>query len=96
MIYQSLLQKGKTIFRSDTDEDFSHKLLLGAYIYLVVVFIQSYFFPAPYGKFTSSSVSLIDKLRGIEFPARISWILMEVPSFLISLSAILHLLSSSG
>jgi len=57
--------------------------------------VQSYFFPAPYGKFSSSSVSLIDKLRGIEFPARISWILMEIPSFLVSLSALLHLLGGS-
>ena len=94
MVYQHIITVFKTILRSDSDEDLADKLLLGAYIYLAVVLVQSYFFPAPYGKFTSSSVSLIDRLRTIEFPARISWIVMEIPSFLVSLSAILHLASS--
>ena len=94
MVYQHIIDIFKTIFKSDNDEDLADKLLLGAYIYLTVVFVQSYFFPAPYGKFTSSSVSLIDRLRGIEFPARISWIVMEIPSFLVSVSALLHLASS--
>ena len=89
MVYQHIIDVFKTIFKSDSDQDLADKLLLGAYIYLTVVFVQSYFFPAPYGKFTSSSVSLIDRLRGIEFPARISWIVMEIPSFLVSLSALL-------
>ena len=71
-------------------------MLVGAYIYLALVFVQSYMFPAPYGKFTTSSVSLINRVRSIEFPARVSWIMMEVPSFLVSFSAILHLLHTSG
>ena len=95
MIYSGLIETSKAIFRCETDQQLADRLLFGAYIYLIVVFVQSYFFPAPYGKFSSSSVSLIDKLRGIEFPARISWILMEIPSFLVSLSALLHLLGSS-
>ena len=94
MVYQHIIDIFKTIFKSDSDDDLAHKLLLGAYIYLTVVFVQSYFFPAPYGKFTSSSVSLIDRLKSIEFPARISWIVMEIPSFLVSVSALLHLVSS--
>ena len=94
MVYQHIIDIFKTIFKSESDQDLADKLLLGAYIYLAVVFVQSYFFPAPYGKFTSSSVSLIDRLRRIEFPARISWIVMEIPSFLVSLSAFLHLASS--
>ena len=94
MVYQHIIDIFKTIFKSESDEDLADKLLLGAYIYLTVVLVQSYFFPAPYGKFTVSSVSLIDRLRGIEFSARISWIVMEIPSFLVSLSAFLHLASS--
>ena len=94
MVYQHVIDIFKTILKSDSDEDLGDKLLLGAYIYLTVVFVQSYFFPAPYGKFTTSSVSLIDRLRKIEFPARISWLVMEIPSFLVSLSALLHLASS--
>ena len=94
MVYQHIIDIFKTIFKSDSDDDLADKLLLGAYIYLTVVFVQSYFFPAPYGKFTSSSVSLIDRLKSIEFPARISWIVMEIPSFLVSVSALLHLVSS--
>ena len=94
MVYQHIIDIFKTIFKSESDQDLADKLLLGAYIYLAVVLVQSYFFPAPYGKFTSSSVSLIDRLRRIEFPARISWIVMEIPSFLVSLSAFLHLVSS--
>ena len=94
MVYQHIIDKFKTILKSDSDEDLGDKLLLGAYVYLTVVFVQSYFFPAPYGKFTTSSVSLIDRLRKIEFPARISWLVMEIPSFLVSLSALLHLASS--
>ena len=94
MVYQQIIDIFKTIFKSESDQDLADKLLLGAYIYLAVVFVQSYFFPAPYGKFTSSSVSLIDRLRRIEFPARISWIVMEIPSFLVSLSAFIHLVSS--
>ena len=94
MVYQHIIDVFKTIFKSDSDQDLADKLLLGAYIYLTVVFVQSYFFPAPYGKFTSSSVSLIDRLKSIEFPARISWIVMEIPSFLVSVSALLHLVSS--
>ena len=95
MLYESILQNAKTIFKSETDGDLANKLILGANIYLVVVFVQSYFFPAPYGKFTAGSISLIDRLRKIEFSARLSWILMEIPSFLVTLSAVLHLLNSS-
>ena len=94
MVYQHIIDIFKTVLKSDSDEDLGDKLLLGAYVYLTVVFVQSYFFPAPYGKFTTSSVSLIDRLRKIEFPARISWLVMEIPSFLVSLSALLHLASS--
>ena len=94
MVYQLIIDLFKAILKSESDESLGEKLLLGAYLYLTVVFVQSYFFPAPYGKFTSSSVSLIDRLGKIEFPARISWIVMEIPSFLVSLSALLHLASS--
>ena len=94
MVYQHIIHLFKAILKSESDESLGDKLLLGAYLYLTVVFVQSYFFPAPYGKFTSSSVPLIDRLRKIEFPARISWIVMEIPSFLVSLSAFLHLASS--
>ena len=94
MVYQHIIHFFKTILGSDSDQDLADKLLFGAYIYLTVVFVQSYFFPAPYGKFTCTSVSLIDRLRKVEFPARISWIVMEIPSFLVSLSAFLHLVSS--
>ena len=96
MVYPSLIQTARTVFKSETDSELGDRMLVGAYIYLALVFVQSYMFPAPYGKFTTSSVSLINRVRSIEFPARISWIMMEVPSFLVSFSAILHLMNTSG
>ena len=69
MIFTTIIDIFKTLYRSKTDEDLAAKLLQTAWVYLTVVFIQSQFFPAPYGKFdTTNLVGLIDKLRWLKYP----------------------------
>jgi len=93
MIFPQILDIFKSVYRSDANEDLASKLLMTAWSYLLVVFIQSQFFPAPYGKFDRTNpIGLLDRLRRLSLPAKISWFAMEVPSFLISLTAILHLI----
>ena len=64
MIYLNLVNLFKYLLGSQSDEDFNQKLLIIAWGYLVVVFIQSQFFPAPYGKFNiRNPVLLLEKIR---------------------------------
>lgn len=64
MIYLKLVNLFKYLTGSQSDEEFNHKLLIIAWGYLVIVFIQSQFFPAPYGKFnTRNPVFLLEKIR---------------------------------
>ena len=64
MIYLELVNLFKYLTRSQSDEELSHKLLIIAWSYLVIVFIQSQFFPAPYGKFnTRNPILLLEKIR---------------------------------
>ena len=51
MIYQHLIDCFKLLYQSQSDEDLGYKLLVTAWMYLVIVTIQSQLFPAPYGKF---------------------------------------------
>ena len=64
MIYLKLASLFKHLTRSSTDDDLSQKLLIVAWCYLVIVFVQSQFFPAPYGKFnTTNPIFLLEKIR---------------------------------
>ena len=64
MIYLKLVNLFKYLLGSQSDEDFNHKLFIIAWGYLVIVLIQSQFFPAPYGKFnTRNPVLLLEKIR---------------------------------
>ena len=57
--------------------DFLYHILIGAeFAFALLVFILLYFINAPYGRHTS-------KKWGPTIPARIGWIAMEFPSFLI-------------
>ena len=107
MIYLKLASLFKHLTRSSTDDDLSQKLLIVAWCYLVIVFVQSQFFPAPYGKFnTTNPIFLLEKIRytiivtfllnlpssrQVCLPAKLSWFYMEVPSLLVSSAAIHHL-----
>ena len=67
-------------------------LLYSAWVYLIMVAVQSCFFPAPYGKFTTTSgISILTSLTKVRVPARLGWCLQEIPSFLVALSAVIHL-----
>ena len=58
------MQIFKKIFLSESDEQLIWRMLITAWSYLLVVAIQSQFFPAPYGKFdTKNPISIIDKIR---------------------------------
>ena len=58
----------------------------------MVVAVQSYYFPAPYGKFTSiSGINILTRLTTVRVPARLGWCIQEIPSFLVSFSAMIHL-----
>ena len=64
MIFPQILDIFKFVYRSDANEDLASKLLMTAWSYLLVVFIQSQFFPAPYGKFDRTNpIGLLDRLR---------------------------------
>ena len=64
MIYLKLVNLFKNLTGSQSDEELDHKLLIVAWCYLVIVFIQSQFFPAPYGKFdTRNPIFLLEKIR---------------------------------
>jgi len=57
------------------------RLLYGCWIYLIVVFIQSVKFAAPYGKFLNqSSNSIPDSLLGCRVQANLGWMLQEIPA----------------
>ena len=67
-------------------------LLYSAWVYLTVVAVQSYYFPAPYGKFTTTSgISILNRLTAVKVPARLGWCVQEIPSFLVSFGAMVHL-----
>ena len=66
MFYLILINIFKTLYNSDSDEDLGHKLLVTAVIYLVIVFVQSQYFPAPYGKFNEQcSISVFERIRQV-------------------------------
>jgi len=91
-MYLTLIRLAKTCLQSPDDEDFSFKLLSGAWAYLAFVTIQSYFFPAPYGKFTSTSgISVLTRVTSIQVPASLGWMIQEIPSLLVSSCALVHL-----
>eukprot|EP00091_Calanus_sinicus_P008391 TRINITY_DN20473_c0_g1_i1.p1 TRINITY_DN20473_c0_g1~~TRINITY_DN20473_c0_g1_i1.p1 ORF type:complete len:121 (+),score=18.31 TRINITY_DN20473_c0_g1_i1:30-392(+) len=90
-MYESLVEKAKTCFASPDDKDLAFQLLCGAWVYLVIVSIQSYFFPAPYGKFTSASgIGFINRVTQIQMPASLGWMLQE-SQVLVSFCGMLHL-----
>ena len=85
-MYSYLVQLFKTLSIGDSF------LLYSAWVYLMVVAVQSYYFPAPYGKFTTTSgISILTSLTAVKVPARLGWCVQEIPSFLVSLSAMIHL-----
>lgn len=91
-MYSDIIKFLKLLYGCESNVDLGQRLLYTGWIYLGVVFVQSQFFPAPYGKFDSpTNVSILEKLRKFKLPAKISWIIMEVPSFVVSLLAIVHL-----
>ena len=64
MIYMKIVNLFKYLTGSQSDEEFNNKLLVIAWVYLIIVFIQSQFFPAPYGKFNSKNpIFLLEKIR---------------------------------
>ena len=64
MIYLKLVNLFKYLLGSQSDEELNQKLLIIAWGYLVIVFIQSQFFPAPYGKFdTRNPIFFLEKIR---------------------------------
>ena len=91
-MYEYLIDKVKTCFDSHDDKDLAYKLLVVAWVYLINVSVQSYFFPAPYGKFTSATgIGFLTRLTKTKMPASLGWMLQEIPSFLVSLCALFHL-----
>jgi len=60
------------------------RLLGGSIVYLVITFIYSVVFAAPYGKFTTTNYQ-------ITVPAKFGWCLQEVPAFIVSATALVQL-----
>lgn len=58
-------------------------MLIGAWVYLVLNLVASYFKPAPYGKFRQDG-------SRFRIPARVGWMVMECPSLLMSCLAMVH------
>lgn len=52
-----------------------HTILLGAFVYVVLIVLGGFFMPAPYGRFAS------DKF-GFSLSPRLGWFLMELPATL--------------
>jgi len=91
-MYETLASIAGACLSSSNQSELSQRLLAVAWLYLAIVAIQSYFFPAPYGKFTSSSgLSGLNSLTKVQVPASLGWFIQEVPSFLVSFSALIHL-----
>ena len=91
-MYDWIVNSIKYHLNCPSDEDLQDKFLLIAWLYLVMVAIQSYFFPAPYGKFTSKTgLELLDKMTEIQVPSSLGWMIQEIPSFIISIAALVHL-----
>jgi len=91
-MYHTLASIAGACLQCSTDSELSHWLLSVAWLYLAIVTIQSYFFPAPYGKFTSSSgVRGLNSLTKVQVSASLGWFIQEVPSFLVSFSGLIHL-----
>ena len=81
------------LFGCKTTECLMSRMLIGAWLYLVVVFIQSSFFAAPYGKFTEShkTPGFVQRLMVAQMPAGLGWFVQEVPAFVVGFTGILHL-----
>jgi len=91
-MYEYLVDKVKSWSASPDDKDLAYKLLCVAWGYLLFVSIQSYFFPAPYGKFTSATgIGFLNRATKIQMPASFGWMLQEIPSFFVSICAMFHL-----
>ena len=85
-MYSYLVQLCKTLSIGDSF------LLYSAWVYLMIVAVQTYYFPAPYGKFTTTSeINILKRLTTVKVPARLGWCIQEIPSFLVSFSAMIHL-----
>ena len=88
-MYELLVSLAKKLSVSNEQNSY---LLYCAWVYLGVVTVQSYFFPAPYGKFTTTSgIRTLTNLTKVQIPARLGWCVQEIPSFLVALSAVIHL-----
>jgi 3-oxo-5-alpha-steroid 4-dehydrogenase 1 len=64
------------------------RLLIGCWIYLVIVFLQSILFAAPYGKFLNQAQnanSVPDTFLSWRMPAQLGWMLQEIPAALMGL-----------
>ena len=91
-MYKVLVWLARTCFNSPNDEDLAYKLLCGAWVYLLIVLIQSYAFPAPYGKFTSATgISFLNRLTKLQITPSLGWMIQEIPSFLVGISAMIYL-----
>lgn len=91
-MYEYLINLAKTCFDSHDDKDLAYKFLCVAWVYLIFVGVQSFWFPAPYGKFTSATgIGFLTRLTKIQMPASFGWMLQEIPSFLVSFCALVHL-----
>ena len=91
-MYEYLINLAKTCFDSHDDKDLAYKFLCVAWVYLIFVGVQSFWFPAPYGKFTSATgIGFLNRLTEIQVAASFGWMLQEIPSFLVSFCALFHL-----
>jgi len=70
------------------------RMLMFAYLYLIIVFIQSVKFAAPYGKFLQqSSNSIPDTFLSFRINSTYGWMLQEIPAFLVGFLGILQKIS---
>ena len=86
-MYSSLTDGASHFLLASNSQELEARLLQGAWLYLVLTGLVTAYIPAPYGKFSSSS-RLPALLTSATLPAPLAWCLQELPSFLISLMAI--------
>jgi len=81
------------VLGTEVQSELGIRLLYLAWLYLAVVILQAAAFPAPYGKFSSSRQwRVVARLCSAVVPAWLAWMLMELPSLVLAVSAQLHLL----
>ena len=81
------------VLGTEVQSELGSRLLYLAWLYLAMVVLQSAAFPAPYGKFSSSRQwRVVATLCSAVVPAWLAWMLMELPSLVLAVSAQLHLL----